>query len=171
MTDAQEKEGATKPPIQSLGGTSPERAFVLGLIPGVGALYNAEYFKAAVHLLIFGTLTTIVDEARVAQTLLGFLAFGFYAYMPFEAYYTAKKRKLAAEGIHLETPFDGFNEQIGRIKDKELWGGVALIFIGMLFLLDNFDIIRIGNVAKLWPVILIVIGVWLMRSFLQKGRA
>src|SRR5688572_22327631 len=48
---------------QVVGGTSPGAAFALGLIPGVGAIYNAEYFKAAVHILIFGTLVTIVENS------------------------------------------------------------------------------------------------------------
>src|SRR5262249_34054745 len=32
---------------------SLRKVFLLGLIPGVGALYNGEYKKAAVHILIF----------------------------------------------------------------------------------------------------------------------
>src|SRR5262245_15733043 len=37
-----------------VGGTNPGAAFALGLIPGVGAIYNGEFVKAAVHILIFG---------------------------------------------------------------------------------------------------------------------
>src|SRR5262245_48484631 len=47
------------PVSQPAGGASPEAAFVLGLIPGVGAIYNAEYFKAALHLILFATLVTL----------------------------------------------------------------------------------------------------------------
>src|SRR5512134_2962873 len=72
----------------SIGGSSPEAAFVLGLIPGVGAIFNAEYFKAALHLLVFGTLVTLADSVgRHGETLFSLLAFGFYVYMPFEAYF------------------------------------------------------------------------------------
>lgn len=155
---------------QILGGSSPEAAFLLGLIPGVGAIYNAEYFKAAVHLLIFGTLVTIADSVGGnADTLFGLLAFGFYAYMPFEAYYTAKKRKLAREGVNLITPFDQLNEQFGGIKNSELWGGIALIVIGALFLLDNFDIVPLREIGRFWPALLILAGVFLISRF-QKGK-
>src|SRR5436190_7199769 len=37
------------PAAQTIGGDNPDTAFVLGLIPGVGAIYNGEYFKAAIH--------------------------------------------------------------------------------------------------------------------------
>jgi hypothetical protein len=156
------------PTRRPAGGASPEVAFILGLIPGVGAIYNAEYFKAAIHLLIFGGLVTIADSGP-SSFVLGLLAFGFYIYMPFEAYYTAKKRKLAREGIDLETPFDQLNEHFGEIKNKELWGGVFLIAVGALFLLDNFNIIQVENVARLWPILLIAAGVFLIKRFQEKA--
>jgi hypothetical protein len=91
--------------------------------------------------------------------------------MPFEAYYTAKKRKLKAEGIDLETPFDQFNEQIASIKDREFWGGVLLIVIGALFLLDNFDVLRMDQIFRFWPIVLIVAGIWLLKRFQDKEKA
>jgi hypothetical protein len=155
-----------KPKVQSVAGGSPEAAFVLGLIPGVGAIYNAEYFKAALHLLVFGTLWTIAEGAGHRWVpLLPLMIFGFYVYMPFEAYYTAKKRKLAREGIVLETPFDRINETFAGIGDKELWGGLVLVALGTIFLLDNFELIGIDKVVRLWPALLIVFGVLLISRF------
>ena len=37
-------------------GTNPGLAAVLGLIPGLGAVYNGQYVKALIHVLIFGGL-------------------------------------------------------------------------------------------------------------------
>jgi hypothetical protein len=154
------------------GGTSPEAAFFLGLIPGVGAIYNAEYFKAALHLLIFGTLVTIVDSSgRNGGPLFGLFAFGFYAYMPFEAYYTAKKRKLAREGINLITPFDQLNEQMGQFGGMELWGGIGLVLAGSLFLLDNFGIVSLEEIGRFWPALLILAGVAFIGRFLKGNKA
>ena len=155
------------PLVQTAGGGSPEAAFLLGLIPGVGAIYNAEYFKAALHLLIFGTLVTASDHAGSGEALFALLAFGFYVYMPFEAFYTTKKRKLAREGINLITPFDNFNEQFG---DMELWGGIALVVLGGIFLLDTFDILPLEKVGRIWPVLLILAGLAFIRRFM-KGKA
>ena len=156
---------AAQPKVQVAGGGSPEAAFILGLLPGVGAIYNAEYFKAAIHVVILGTLITIADQPGRTLALLPFMIAGFYLYMPFEAYFTAKKRKLAREGIVLETPFDRINETVGGIKDKELWGGMLLIVLGVLFLLDNFEIYEIEKVARFWPALLIVGGILLILRF------
>src|SRR6185436_451032 len=90
------------PKREVVGGTNPGAAFALGLIPGVGAIYNGEFVKAAVHVLIFGMLVSLSDATDAA--LFTMAAFGFYFYMPFEAFYTAKKRMLGAQGIILETP-------------------------------------------------------------------
>jgi len=80
-----------------VGGRSPKLAFFLGLIPGVGALYNAQYKKAALHILIFATLSAFgraMDSARFSslESFFSFLMFGFYAYMVFDSYHTAKSR-------------------------------------------------------------------------------
>ena len=162
---------AAPPPLpQIAGGASSEAAFVLGLIPGVGAIYNAQYFKAAIHLLVFATLVNLTDPVgNRGETIFSFLAFGFYVYMPFEAYYTAKKRKLAREGINLITPLDHFAEQIGQFGNLELLGGIALVLIGGLFLLDNFDIVRMEQIGKFWPALLILAGAALIWRF-QRGK-
>src|SRR5690242_20208311 len=52
-------------------GTSPGVAFALGLIPGVGAIYNGEFVKAAIHILIFGSLITIQEQLPFANALMG----------------------------------------------------------------------------------------------------
>jgi hypothetical protein len=164
------------PPSQAAGGGSPEAAFVLGLIPGVGAIYNAEYFKAALHLIIFATLVTLADDSGYGpgsasgETIFGFLAFGFYVYMPFEAFYTAKKRKLAREGINLITPFDQMNEHLGLGGTTELWGGIALVVLGSLFLLDNFSILSLNEVKRFWPLLLVLVGFFLIRRFQTGNR-
>jgi len=88
----------------------------------------------------------------------------FFFYMAFEAYYTAKKRKLAAEGVVLETPIDRLHQQFEDLKNKELWGGLALVVVGGLFLADNFDLVRFERINQLvWPGILIGLGVWMLK--------
>ena len=165
--------GKTSPSSSSAGevvaGTNPGAAFALGLIPGVGAIYNGEFLKAAVHVLIFGTLISMKNIAGAADALWGLAIAAFYIYMPFEAYYTARKRKLQTEGIELETPIDRLQQQLSGVKEKVLWGGVALIVIGVLFLLGNlnfFDLSRIGRVF--WPVLLIGLGWWRLRKHKEK---
>jgi hypothetical protein len=155
---------------ETLAGTNPGAAFALGLIPGVGAIYNGEYFKAAVHIIAFALLVEMASMPFiVGDALFGFLAFGFYVYMPFEAYYTAKKRKLHQEGIELETPFDRFNQQLAGIKNRDLWSGGTLIVLGVLFLLENLDVLQMERVLRLWPIILIIVGVWLLNRYMERA--
>ena len=138
-------------------------------IAGVGAIYNGEFFKAAVHVLIFGSLVQL-SSFRGTSALSSLLAFGFYWYMPFEAYYSAKKRGLKNRGVDLETPFDRLYQRLDAIEKKELWGGIALIVLGGLFLLQNFDILRIDWIGRLfWPAVLIGIGVWLLKRHQERA--
>ncbi len=44
-------------------------------------------------------------------------------------------------------------------KDKLAWG-IILITIGLIFFLNNIGIDFWGSIARLWPIILIVWGVW-----------
>jgi TM2 domain-containing membrane protein YozV len=148
-----------------VAGTNPGAAFALGLIPGVGAIYNGEFVKAAVHILIFGVLVSLSDATDVA--LFGLAAAAFYFYMPFEAYYTAKKRMLGAQGVLLETPIDRLQRQFGT-KDSKLWGGVALIVIGGLYLLGNLDVFDMHRIARLWPIVLVIVGLLLLKNHQER---
>src|SRR5262245_32936123 len=152
----------TPPKKELVAGTNPGAAFALGLIPGVGAIYNGEFVKAAIHILIFGTLVSLGDATDAA--LFHLAAAAFFFYMPFEAYYTAKKRMMGSQGVILETPIDRLQQQLGSMRDRELWGGIALVVIGALYLLGNLDIFDLHRVARLWPIALVVVGVWLLKK-------
>src|SRR4051794_23530890 len=41
---------------------SPGLALFLGMIPGVGAIYNGQYAKGLVHAVVFGILCSIADS-------------------------------------------------------------------------------------------------------------
>src|SRR6202050_227681 len=47
---------------------SPALAFFLGLIPGVGAIYNGQYAKGLVHAIVWGLLMSIA-QSRAAEGL------------------------------------------------------------------------------------------------------
>jgi len=77
---------------------------LLGWIPGVGALYNAEYKKAAIHVGIFFLLSILRSIAGLPairflpfREIFQFLTFIFFVYMAFDSYHTAKKRKLSGK--------------------------------------------------------------------------
>lgn len=140
-------------------GASPGLAFLLGLIPGVGAIYNGQYAKGVVHVLILGLLITIESSGGGGglYAVFGMLIGVFYFYMAFEAYHTARKRLLGE-------PVDEFSSLIQLRPDagKFPMVPVLLIVLGVLFLLTNLDIVRLEQVLKYWPVALIGLGVWLL---------
>jgi serine/threonine protein kinase len=70
-----------------------KRAFVLGLIPGVGAIYNGQYKKAALHVLAFGVLSVLSNIApRSLYNFFELARLAFIAYMAFDTYRTAQER-------------------------------------------------------------------------------
>src|SRR5690349_11549709 len=54
---------------------SPGLAFFLGIIPGVGAIYNGEYAKGLVHAITWGVLVSITSSgaSRGLEPLFGIL--------------------------------------------------------------------------------------------------
>src|SRR5256885_16194766 len=59
-----------------------KKIFLLGFIPGVGALYNGEYKKAAIHLAVFIALSMIMDAVRGSlHEPLTWVRIAFFFYM------------------------------------------------------------------------------------------
>jgi hypothetical protein len=83
-------------------GTEPWLAFVLGWIPGVGAMYNGQFAKALAHVVIFALL---VDFSHY-NDVLGVVVFGWIVYQVFDAYQTAIARR---DGLPLPNPL-GLND-------------------------------------------------------------
>jgi TM2 domain-containing membrane protein YozV len=139
--------------------TSPVLAFLLGWIPGVGAIYNGQYLKGLVHAVIFGLLISLVTSAEgsASQPFLVMTMVGFIFYMPFEAFHTAKKRQLGM-------PVDEWSSLTGssRFRSRAPIGPIVLIAIGVLFLLDTLHLLEFREIGRYWPVLLIVIGVYML---------
>jgi len=148
------------PPPAAEPGVSPGLAFALGLvIPGVGAIYNGQYAKGLVHAVIFGLLVSILSSgsAHGMEPLFGFLIAAWVFYMALEAYHTAQKRR-AGE------PVDEFSSLINLHTRGSRFpaGAVVLIGLGVLLLLNTTDIIPLEKVLRYWPVLLILLGVYLL---------
>jgi TM2 domain-containing membrane protein YozV len=84
------------------GGPNPSAAAVLGLIPGVGAMYNGQFFKGLIHVVIFAVLISITDH----YPIFGLFIAAWILYQSFEAYHTARARR---DGQPLPDPL-GLNE-------------------------------------------------------------
>jgi hypothetical protein len=105
-------------PLPPIGGSdpSPALAALLGLIPGVGAMYNGQFAKGIAHIVIFALL----DSMAHVSGIFGLLVAGWVFYQSFEAYHTARARR---EGLPLPDPF-GLNN-IGEHVGVHFRGGVT----------------------------------------------
>jgi hypothetical protein len=149
----------TSPPARaSLG--SPGIAFVLGLFPGLGAVYNGEYNKALIHIVVFAAMIVGLssDLGAGADTALALLLAGFIFYMAFDAMRTARAKQLG------EVPIDPLESWS---KDRPI-GPIILIGLGILFLLNNFSWFPFYRIERLWPLILIAVGVVMFRNRLGR---
>ncbi len=88
------------PPLSM--GPSPGLATLLGFIPGVGAMYNGQYIKALVHVIVFVVLVGLSGHFWFFGLLVAF----WVLYQVFDAHQTAKARR---DGLPVPDPF-GLNE-------------------------------------------------------------
>ena len=149
---------ASAPPPVPRPDVSPGVAFVLGLIPGVGAIYNGQYAKGLIHVFILGMLFTIVGSSDVGgfEPLFGVLIPGFWAYMAFEAYHTAKLRQMGQ-------PVDEFSSLVpGHGGSRFPVAPILLIALGVVFLLNNLEIFELRRMLRFWPVMLIALGLYML---------
>lgn len=156
---AQQYSPYTTPYTAERASASPGLAFILGLIPGVGAIYNGQYAKGLVHVIILGLLISIVSSSAAGDLtpLFGLLIALWFFYMAFEAYHTASKRQ-RGEAV------DEFSSIVPLKHDTSRFPVVPilLIVLGVVFLLVNLDIVRLYQVLRYWPVFLIVLGIYML---------
>jgi len=136
-------------------------AFILGFFPGLGAVYNGEYNKALIHIVVFAAIIVGLssDINAGAATALGLLLAGFIFYMAFDAMRTAKAKQLGQAPVD---PLETWS------KDRPI-GPIILIGIGILFLLNNFSWFPFYRIERFWPLILIGVGVLMFRNRLGRS--
>ena len=135
----------------------PVVAFLLGFIPGLGAVYNGEYNKAILHIIIFGGIIVGLasDLGDNMQVFFVFLVCVFPFYMAIDAMRVAKAKQT---GEPLRDPLENWS------SSRPL-GPVILIGLGALFLLNNFGFFDFFRVRQLFlPLLLIAVGVFMLRN-------
>jgi hypothetical protein len=147
------------PPPTPHSDASPGLAFVLGLIPGVGAIYNGQYAKGLVHVIIIGLTISVMSNGSThgLEPLLSLMLTGFWLYMAFEAYHTAKRRQLGQSVDEFSSLIPGHGPAA-----KFPVAPVILIALGVIFLLDNLDLLDFSRALRYWPVALIALGAYML---------
>ena len=103
------------PPSPVTASPSPVLATLLGFLPGVGAMYNGQYAKGIVHLIVFAILVTLTNQNE--SGIFGLFVAGWMVYQAIEANHTAKAR---LAGTPLPNPF-GLNDLGERLGFGKAW--------------------------------------------------
>jgi hypothetical protein len=147
--------------IQQRPPKSPTAAAILSAIfPGAGALYNGLITKGILYILIFAGLISIQDGPG-GQPFKALMLAGFYIFQIIESIHNAQAINSAGAGQKTEETLKGeILPQV--IPSGSIFWGVALIAIGALSILANFDVITWETLWDFWPVAVIVIGLKLV---------
>jgi hypothetical protein len=151
---------------------NPALAGILSLLPGMGAVYCAQYAKGLAHFLIFVGIIVGLTHG-ILPVFLGIgLAF-FYVYQIIDAVRTAHA---VQAGMPVPDPF-GLASTFSAVDPRPATGyatapvspepakiptaAVILIGLGVLFLLQTAGVFSF-DFDRIWPLILIGLGAWLI---------
>src|SRR5579864_4934639 len=159
------------PPGQSSGPNPTVAGILAGVFPfGVGAVYCSQYAKGLAHLLIFALLIFGADHAGSWGALFGLGIAFFIVYQIIDAVRTAKAIQMGQpppDPLGLAATF-GAGQKLETSKVP--MGAVALIALGILFLLHTMGFWELGF-DRYWPVIIIVLGGWMFyRQWERSGQ-
>ena len=105
------------PAVVPAGQGSSVLVFLLGLIPGLGAIYNGEYNKALLHIVIFAGIilgiTLDLGEGAEAVLICALVVFPFY--MAIDAVRTLKAKQI---GENYQDPLENWTKQRGFRPDS-----------------------------------------------------
>lgn len=138
---------------------SPGFAGVLGIFPfGVGALYNGQYTKALLYLVIFAGLTSM--QGHGGQPFVGLLLTGFIVFQFFDNIQSARAINAAALG---EVPAGAAAQPLPEITSSgSIFWGIVLIVLGVVLIMANFEVISYDALFDFWPIAVIVVGLKLV---------
>ena len=153
-------------PVVVSSGPSPGLAGVLaGLFPfGVGQVYTGQYAKGLAHLLIFSALVWGASSGNGYEPFFGIAIAGFYVYQIIDSVRSAHAIRLgqpAPDPFGLGRTFTATTGERTIDHRQVPVGAVILIGLGVLFLFDTMGVFPLHWIGRAWPVILIVLGVWM----------
>lgn len=146
---------------------SPVLAAILSVIfPGAGFFYLGNVLKGVAYIIVFAMLIALEVHAsdyasRVLEIVVfGLLIAGFYIFQIIESYNDARALNIS--------PVDG-NEQKSQ-EEMSLFGSILVLVLGVVFLLVNFDVLTLGQIIKLWPLLLVAFGLKFILDHFNQGK-
>jgi hypothetical protein len=144
-----------------------------GLFPGIGQIYNGQYGKGILFVVIFVGLITM--QPHRGQPFQALLLAAFYIFQVIEAVQAAReinRLALAENGGEAAAPATaGATGPAAPARSGSIFWGATLMAIGAIFLLGNFEIIDYDRIFQFWPVLVIVIGLKMIADYFSKKSA
>jgi len=141
--------------------TSPFIAFILSVVPGLGAAYNGQTVKALVY---FGVAIGLFQLALL--TGIPLFAFGFLGMWAFSALDAWRTARMIRAGV---TPDVAEDILVKRFQgNPKLWG-IVLGVLGLAFMLQNVFGLK-GIMRGVLPAMLIGLGIYILRGYIFKPK-
>lgn len=142
---------------------NPWLALLLSGFPGLGNLYNGLYLRAFVQFLLVAGLLGAVDRSHSGPFYPMALVF-FWAFNALDAFRQAMLINY------------GYSQDLGLLDRPKrpgtgqggLVAGIILTLLGTVALLDQYFNIDLRWLYDLWPVSLILVGIWLVVASLRE---
>ena len=139
---------------------SKKNSVIGGVCGGLGNYFDTDP-------IIFRALFVITFFA-VGSGILVYIV--LWIITPLESVPFFKSADSAAQNEPVKEEFKSENmeDQKKQKNDGSLWGGVILIVLGGIFLIDRF--VQDIDFGDLWPLILVAVGVILISKSFQKSK-
>lgn len=134
---------------------------------GTGALYNGQVRKAIIFFFAFAALVTLQTSGD-GQPFLGLSLAAFIFYQIYDAVQTAKNINRKAMQVEEEIP--EVEDIPDVIKSGSIFWGAALMVLGGILLLANFEVIDYDTIWDFWPIAIIVVGLKLIADYFTKSK-
>ncbi|MGE5343033.1 MAG: LiaI-LiaF-like domain-containing protein [Candidatus Omnitrophota bacterium] len=140
-------------------------ALLSAFFPGVGFFYLGNIIKGVAYVLIFASLIVMLTKGHGHQEVVFALGLSaFYIFQIIDVYNAAQKVR--------------YREIAPMVRDQEpenseglsLTMSVIILIIGIVFLLDNLNILLLRDSAKFWPLLLVLIGAKMIYSYTATSR-
>jgi hypothetical protein len=139
---------------------NPSLAAFLAIFPGMGAIYNGNFLKGITYILIFAVLIVLTGSAHDPDAVVfGLMIAGFYIFQIIDSYNEAcrlNRGSISADG-----------QAVGK-EDLSLFSAIAVLVMGIIFQLANFDLITYRQITRLWPLALIAFGIKIVFGYFKR---
>ncbi len=143
-------------------------AVISALVPGSGFFYIGNYIKGFSYMLLFVLLIVLIVHSSIDGrysmvteiVVFSLLLAGFYIFQIIDCFNEAVIKREGSKS----------DDEDRSSSDFSLTGSIILIILGILFQLRNLDIIDFRDIIKLWPLLIIGIGLKMVVEYImEKG--